>query len=98
KDSVDLLCLTLESTSRRQQGTLSDLVQAAMYGHREQIKGALGRKAADPDLRFKFRSVRINEAISSQAAYNQTVRLLYQADVAVLDVTNYEPGVMLFLG
>jgi FAD dependent oxidoreductase len=95
---VDLRCLILESTNRREQGRLAELIKAALISIRKEIKPIFERKQSDPDINLEFEVVRINEALSSQKEYNRTVRMLCQADVAVIDVTKYESGVMLFLG
>ncbi len=95
---VDLQCLILESTNLREEGDLAELAEAGLKGNKNKIKLALGRKEDDPDINMKFEVVKINEALSGQKEYNHAVRTLCQADVAIIDVTNYEPGVMLFLG
>ncbi len=48
--------------------------------------------------RVRTAALSINDVLASQAALEQAVRGLIEADLAVIDVTGFEPGVMLLLG
>jgi hypothetical protein len=93
----ELRYLVLESTSIRPSLPLRQLVRSAISGetYRTDIEVATGNKpAAKPVVEV----IGINDALGTQARYSGTVRALCRADIAVIDVTGYEPGVMLFLG
>jgi hypothetical protein len=96
--SCDLECLVLEASQPREQVRLHGLVVAGLKNQRNEIKRTFGRTRHDPDLVLDFHDLRIDEALASQREYNRTAQLLCRADVAVIDVTGFEPGVMLFLG
>lgn len=94
----DLECLILESSQPRTEGRLYGLVVAGLKSQGTEIKRTFGRTKRDPDLAFRFHDLRIDTALASQQEYNRTVQLLCRADLAVVDVTGFEPGVMLFIG
>lgn len=94
----DLECLVLESSQPREQVRLHGLVVAGLKNQGKEIKRTFGRTKSDPDLAFRFHDLRIDVALASQQEYNRTVQLLCRSDVVVVDVTGFEPGVMLFLG
>lgn len=97
-DDADLRCVILESTNQRKNSRLNALAKSAIMSVRGELKLRLGRKQDEEDLRLTFDTLQINHALSSQKAYNKAVRALCRADIVIIDVTAYEPGVMLFLG
>jgi len=90
-----LHCLVLESTYQRSPLSLEQVVSQALNANRRRINGNLGLAG---DASMDIRAVNVNRAVSSQGDYTNTVRALCRADVAVIDVTSYQPGMMLFLG
>jgi len=53
---------------------------------------------AEPSPDANIESLSVNTALSSQRNFNEAIRALCCADIAVMDVTGYEPGVMLLMG
>jgi hypothetical protein len=89
--------LVLESSQARQGLPLSSLVQSAIRGktfRRDMEAALLHPPAEDPTVE----AIGVNEALASQSAFNRTVRALCLAEIAIIDVTDYEPGAMLLLG
>lgn len=89
--------LVLESSQPRQPKRLSWLVQSAVSGQtfRRDMEAVLLHPAAeDPAVE----AIGVNEALASQSAFNRTIRALCLAEIAIIDVTDYEPGTMLLLG
>ena len=95
---VDLSCVVVESTKTRPQTTLSSLVSTAINSHKKPIGVSLKPPRKEGNIKADFETIKINEALRSQEQYNRAVNLLCKADVAVIDVTGYEPGVMVLLG
>jgi hypothetical protein len=89
--------LVLESSQQRHPLPLPSLVKAA-------IKGQTFRRDMEAVLMYTppenpaLEAISVNEALASQSGYNRAVRALCRAEIAIIDVTDYEPGVMLFLG
>ncbi len=89
--------LVLGSSQPRQPHPLSWLVQSAVSGKtfRRDMEAVLLHPAAeDPAVE----AIGVNAALASQSAFNRTVRALCVAEIAIIDVTDYEPGTMLLLG
>lgn len=89
--------LVLESSQQRQPHPLSWLVQSAISGKtfRRDMEAVLLHPSAEDPM---VEAIGVNEALASQSAFNRTVRALCLAQVAIIDVTDYEPGTMLLLG
>ena len=94
---VDLRCVIVESTDS-EESTLSKLVRAAVNGNKKAIGPGMNPPRSEGNFKAGFETIKINEVLNGQKEYNHAVRLLCNADVAVIDVTHYEPGVMLLLG
>jgi FAD dependent oxidoreductase len=93
--------LVLESSQQRQPQRLSWLVQSAVSGQsfrRNMEAVLLHPEAEDEDDDPPVEAIGVNEALASQSAFNRTVRALCLAEIAIIDVTDYEPGTMLLLG
>jgi hypothetical protein len=91
----NLLCFVLTSTADRAHGPLPELVEGGVLSNAAEIHRQTG-SLAPPE--FAFTSAAVNESLRDQEEYDRTVRLLCTAEVAVVDVTGFEPGIMLFLG
>ena len=93
--SKELRCFVLESSSS-QEGYVGTFIRDVLELHCE----ALGR-AIQRDLRpsaLLTESKPINRAIADEISLGATIEALAAADVAIIDVTGFEPGVMLLLG
>lgn len=89
--------VVLESSRRRNPQTLSWLVETAVSGstYRRDMEAVIGKMPPeDPPVQ----AIGINEALATQSGYNNSVRTLCCAEIAVVDVTDFEPGIMLLLG
>jgi hypothetical protein len=95
---ADLRFFTLTSTSPREPVALPKLVKVAAETFKGEIKQVFGRRQVEPDLAMSFAATNVNDALASSTAFDRTVGFLCRSDVAVIDVTGFEPGVMLFLG
>jgi hypothetical protein len=91
------VCFILTSTSPRPQGSLANLVQVAIAGSGD-VADALALLSDGAGPHFRFDVAGVNGALTNRTEYERTVTALCRAEVAVLDVTGFEPGVMLFLG
>ena len=98
EEQVDLHCIVVESTSLREQGALPGLVRTAVNSHKKDIGLAMKPPRSEGNIKPRFDTIKINEALNGQKEYNRAVNLVCKADVAVIDVTRYEPGVMVLLG
>jgi hypothetical protein len=89
--------VVLESSHVREPQPLSEIVHTALNSttYREDMTVFAGGMSTEEP---KFETVQIEEALESSAAYDATIRHLCRADIAVIDVTDFDPGVMLFLG
>lgn len=94
---ADPVCFTLVSTSPRPQGSLASLVKASVSGSAE-VAEALTLAGPGKAVKFQFASQEVNTALRSREEYDRTVAMLCRAEIAVVDVTGFEPGIMLFLG
>jgi tetratricopeptide (TPR) repeat protein len=54
--------------------------------------------AAYGPTKFRLAALTVQEAFDSAESFALAVRLLIEADIALVDVTGFEPGVMLLLG
>lgn len=97
-DEADLRVFTLASSAPGSDGDLLELVELAGMSGRKDLRQALGWAESLPGPRLHHDGKRVDAALASPRAYDQTVALLCRADIAVIDVTGFEPGVMLFLG
>jgi hypothetical protein len=94
----DLQCVIVESTNLRVPSSLTNLVSTAVKFNKDDIGRAMKPSRIGGNINAGFETIRINEALSSQKEYNHAVNLLCKADVAIIDVTHYEPGIMMLLG
>ncbi|MFY9572703.1 MAG: hypothetical protein WAV20_14985, partial [Blastocatellia bacterium] len=94
----DLRYLVVESTKERRPTELAGLVQTSIALYEQEINIALQRQSTDRLAPLKLEVVKISHALGRPGEYDRIVRALCKADVAVIDVTDYEPGIMLLLG
>jgi hypothetical protein len=89
--------VVIESSQARKPRPLSQLVKAAVSGQtfRRDMEVVLARMPPEDPF---VEAIGVNEALASQGSYNRVVRALCRAEIAVIDVTDYEPGIMLLLG
>lgn len=97
-EGVDLRCVVVESTVLRAEVSLSNLVRTALNSNKKAMGLAMKPPRDEGKINAGFKTIRINDALGSQKEYNRAIGLLCEADIAVIDVTKYEPGIMLFLG
>jgi len=93
--SVKLRCFVVESSSFGNDpigGSFKDLLET----HAETLGRALQTNLAPSEIHTKSKN--INDALLDGSAFGETVAALQSADVAIMDVTRFEPGVMLLLG
>jgi hypothetical protein len=57
-----------------------------------------GLSAAYGPTKFRLAAFSVMDALDSEESFALAVRLLIEADLALVDVTGFEPGVMLLLG
>ncbi len=97
-EGVDLRCVIVESTVLRRDVSVSQLVQTGLNSNKRDVGLAMKPPREEGKIHAGFKSIKINDALGSQKEYNRAIGLLCRADIAVIDVTNYEPGIMLLLG
>ncbi len=71
---------------------------AEYWSKRRRIVGATDRRRFDADREVSISEVAVAEAYRSWEALDRAVRAMCWADIAVFDVSGFEPGVMMLLG
>ena len=95
EDRIQCCLLVSETEGRIQRGeTLESVVRRTLIDYQDQIltTSGMSQLEADPYV------IHASNVLSSAAAYEDVVKALCRSDIAVFDVTNYEPVVMLLLG
>jgi hypothetical protein len=95
-DGVIQCCvLVSESEERIERGEpLETVVRRTLIDYQEQILTAGGKAQLKKDPYV----ISVTKALSSAEAYRDAVIALCHSEIAVFDLTNYEPGIMLLLG
>lgn len=91
-----LQCIVIESASETtlaKNTPLSVHAGSALAAYGDVIEVTAGRPV---DKQITINA--IDQILGSRKAYENTLLALAQAEIALFDVTNYEPGVMLLLG
>ncbi len=96
---AQLIALVTEALSSPNAKALWDSFTGAWQG-RQLLRGQQQRQlpAEYSSEHVRLTSFDVVDAYASPASLDQAVRLLVQADLALFDVTDFEPGVMLLLG
>jgi hypothetical protein len=94
-DSLSCFLVVSETEELANGGTkLTNHVNEALKTNRQEIAEAAGRKEDAGKCNRSFAST----CVSSVSEFEAAVRWLCRADIAVFDLTGYEPAVMLLLG
>jgi hypothetical protein len=89
-------CYVVESATEEQlpqNEALRILVQSALVKYEERLSNMIGKKLDKTPI-----GVNVDRVMASPDGLENAIEALCQADIAVFDVTNYEPVVMLLLG
>jgi hypothetical protein len=87
-------CYVVESaTEGRTKPALRPTVRNALIKYRNRLTPLLGREIDTTPV-----AVNVDRIIGSQDGLENAIHALCQAEIAVFDLTNYEPAVMLLLG
>ncbi len=95
---ASLAALVHAMLSKREVGTLWDSFRQACDGRELLRSGPRVIPAEFSHRNVRVASFGVTDAFTSRTGLERVVRLVVQADLALFDVTGFEPGMMLLLG
>ena len=95
KNIIQCCVLLSETEEMAESGeSLESIVRRTLLSYHQRIKNVTGKSTVE----LEPYTIEVSKAFSSPAVYRDTIIALCRCDIAIFDMTNYEPAIMFFLG